>query len=363
MQRREQRLAILRDIFAEEIAKVDPAFFQRMDESKFLECDKRPYCGSPLGRYTLFADHDYCDRDYHREFPTIYHLRRALMFDDRHFDVRLIYLAVHHILKKRGHFLFGDMPLENVNFGSCLDSLKEYLSDEYGLSFIPEQAGEFEKALADHTVNVIPRKRALRAAMGQAAKDSQIDAILDLLAGKKVKAGKLCAIELASDKSFSFKERFENDEEELCEILGDAMPLVYHVKRLYDWGVLYELRGGEDFLSCAKIKVYEQHRQDLLCLKALLKPFPQQYRRTFRISKDKLNNYVAYSGHNASGYRCSYDQFSKFLQEQLDGLRNMMGDGARAEADHILSRLQDSVFLPKQTTVENSTIPYQLHEQ
>ena len=79
LERREQRLARLRDIFA----AVDPAFFQRMEESRFWTEDKRPDGeGRPLGRYTLFADRDYCDRDYHREFPTIYHLRRALMYSN-----------------------------------------------------------------------------------------------------------------------------------------------------------------------------------------------------------------------------------------------------------------------------------------
>ena len=125
LERREQRLAMLRDIFAKAVAAVDPAFFQRMEESRFWAEDKRPDGeGRPLGRYTLFADRDYCDRDYHREFPTIYHLRRALMFEDRAFDVRLVYLAVHHILKKRGHFLFGDVALEDVTFGSCLEALR-----------------------------------------------------------------------------------------------------------------------------------------------------------------------------------------------------------------------------------------------
>ena len=84
---------------------MDPAFFQRLDESKFLEADKRPDgSGAPLGKYALFADGAYCDRDYHREFPTIYHLRRVLLLEDRAFDVRLVYLAAHHILKKRGAF-------------------------------------------------------------------------------------------------------------------------------------------------------------------------------------------------------------------------------------------------------------------
>ena len=42
LERREQRLALLRDIFAREIAAVDPAFFQRMEESRFWAEDKRP---------------------------------------------------------------------------------------------------------------------------------------------------------------------------------------------------------------------------------------------------------------------------------------------------------------------------------
>ena len=117
-----------------------------MEESRFWADDKRPDGeGRPLGRYTLFADRDYCDRDYHREFPTIYHLRRALMFEDRAFDVRLVYLAVHHILKKRGHFLFGDVTLEDVTFGSCLEALREYLRDEYGLAFALADAQAFAR--------------------------------------------------------------------------------------------------------------------------------------------------------------------------------------------------------------------------
>lgn len=70
IERREQRIALLRDIFAPAVAAVDPAFFQRLDESKFLEADKRPDgSGAPLGKYALFADGAYCDRDYHPGIP------------------------------------------------------------------------------------------------------------------------------------------------------------------------------------------------------------------------------------------------------------------------------------------------------
>ena len=248
LERREQRLAQLRDIFAREIAAVDPAFFQRMEESRFWAEDKRPDGeGRPLGRYTLFADRDYCDRDYHREFPTIYHLRRALMFEDRPFDVRLVYLAVHHILKKRGHFLFGDVALEDVTFASCLETLGEYLRDKYGLAFALADTQAFASALTDRSLNATRKRAALAAAAGDVAKDKQIAAVIDLLAGRKASAAALCAMEIEEDRKFSFKEGFDNAEAELADLLGETMPLVYHVKRLYDWSVLDELRAGERF--------------------------------------------------------------------------------------------------------------------
>ncbi len=51
-----------------------------MKESKYYPEDKRQEDGTcPELPYTLFADADYTDKDYHKEFPTIYHLRKYLM--------------------------------------------------------------------------------------------------------------------------------------------------------------------------------------------------------------------------------------------------------------------------------------------
>ena len=127
-----------------------------------------------------------------------------------------------------------------------------------------------------------PQARGAVAAAGDIAKDRQIAAVIDLLAGRKASAAALCAVELEEDRKFSFKEGFDNAEAELAGLLGEAMPLVYHVKRLYDWSVLDELRAGERFLSDAKVKAYERHKSDLKRLQALLRPFPQAYKEMFR---------------------------------------------------------------------------------
>ena len=129
IERRKQRLAWLQDQFAAEIAKKDPAFFRRLQESKFLEEDKQS--NHPLGRYTLFADRNYCDKDYYRDYPTVYHLRKKLMEQPGPFDVRLVYLALHHIMKYRGHFLYGDLAMDSISLTAGMDRLNHVLEQEF----------------------------------------------------------------------------------------------------------------------------------------------------------------------------------------------------------------------------------------
>ncbi len=363
IERREQRIALLRDIFAPAVAAVDPAFFQRLDESKFLEADKRPDgSGAPLGKYALFADGAYCDRDYHREFPTIYHLRRALLLEDRAFDVRLVYLAAHHILKKRGHFLFGDLALEDVTFESCLSELRECLREEYDQEFFLQDEESFSQALRDRSLGANRKKDALREAMGPDAKDRQLSTLLDFLAGKKGSAAALCGLELAEDVKFSFKDDFEAAEPQLIAALGDDMNLVYCAKRMYDWSALAEILNGERYLSCAKAKEYEKHKEDLQRLKGVLRDFPAEYRAMFRKS-DVEHNYAAYSGHGSAQQRCNADDFLAYVKKVLGALREKMNAASRAEVEAILNEVEAGTFLPRQSSTANGRIPYQCHEK
>ena len=100
-QRNRERIALLEMLFDKEICKVDPAFFIKLHESNLYFDDK-----STNVPYSVFSDDNYTDKDFHKEFPTIYHLRKELITNKEPHDVRLVYLAIHHIIKHRGHFLF-----------------------------------------------------------------------------------------------------------------------------------------------------------------------------------------------------------------------------------------------------------------
>ena len=366
IERRNQRIEWLRQIFSEEIAKVDPAFFLRMDESKFMEQDKKlTKSGLPLGKYTLFADPDYCDLDYHREFPTIYHLRKALLTEDRPFDVRLVYLAIHHILKKRGHFLYGDLDVEEISFDECLQELQSYLTDEFDLRLEIADLPAFQEALLDRKLNTTGRKSALRKFAGITKADKQLGAILDLLAGAKVRASDVCGIDISreDDVSFTFKGDFENVQSTLVELLGDDIRLIFTIKKLYDWSLLEELRNGEKYISFSKVRVYEQHKRDLCRLKEVFRADKGLYNEMFRTAKDKLDNYPAYSGYRADNHRCDYDKFCVYAKKQIKSLMPKLNEAQTAEAQSILAEIEAGTFLPKQTNKDNGVIPHQLHEQ
>ena len=97
--RRNQRLELLNTIFDKEITSIDSGFFMRLKES-FLCLDEK----TKGTKYSLFADKNFTDRDYLKKYPTIYHLRQELATVKEPHDVRLVYLAIRHILKNRGHF-------------------------------------------------------------------------------------------------------------------------------------------------------------------------------------------------------------------------------------------------------------------
>ncbi len=92
-ERAKTRLKLLRLLFRDEIAKVDPEFYQRLKESFYYEEDKRLRKNS---KNTLFDDSSFTDKDFHKKYPTIWHLRQAIIKADESesFDIRLYFLAI-----------------------------------------------------------------------------------------------------------------------------------------------------------------------------------------------------------------------------------------------------------------------------
>lgn len=359
-QRDHQRMMLLRELFSSEICKVDPDFFARLDNSRYYEDDKYT-----VGKFSLFNDTDFTDRDYHKTYPTIYHLRSALIHDAKRFDIRLVYLAMAHILKHRGHFLFEGQTFDSaMQFAPVFENLINTLADA-GISFSCSDVAAVEDVLKSKNLTLTDKKRRLYALFD--AKEKQEKAICDALTGGSVRLSVLFNDETLADcevPKIDFKSGIEEKEAQLEQALQDRMYLLLQLKAVYDWSVLADVLGDKMYLSDAKIESYEKHQRDLRALKAAFRKYaPNEYNRMFRSAAEKAN-YCTYTGHpSAAGQSlkekiCTQEEFCKFALKLLGDFPAQTPREAALKRDLTLG-----TALPKQVTKENSVVPYQLHLQ
>ncbi len=372
-ERKKERIKLLQEIFAEEIAKVDPRFFIRLSESYRWRDETDD-------RYIFFNDENYDDRQYLKQYPTIHHLLCALMDSRAPHDVRLVYLACAWLIAHRGHFLNNlnvDRLEEITDIGNVYARCMAYFEENGYASPWPSidvaQLGQVLKKQAGITQKT---KELIGVLYGTNKPDKYVteefpfsrDGIVRLLAGGQYKVKDLYGKEEYADLgSFSLgmeEEKFA----ELMSNLGDDYEMINVLRGLYDWGVLAHILddgGKTSTISGAKVAVYEQHKTDLAKLKYFIRKYvPDRYEDMFRSALP--NNYVAYTYHvekkNAAqiNRKANTEDFSKYVLSVIKGIKPEEGD--QIAFQEMIDRLDKRTFMPKQKNTDNRVIPHQLYE-
>ena len=371
LDRRQQRVTLIREIFAKEIAKIDPDFYKREEESALLAEDASTSKG-------LFTDIGYTDKKYHKSYPTIHHLINELMTDAAPHDVRLVYLACAWLVAHRGHFL-SEVSLDNVesvvDFKTVYDNLTDYFAFEIGCEPAWDNADpdEIEKILVKKIKSTSKINELNNLLFGKKKPETEItDAfpfsrpgIIKLLCGKDCSAK-----DLFGKEEYAEIKSLKLDDDELdsnISELGDDAELVLRLKAVYDCVTLHDVLGENKFISAAKVEAYEQHKRDLAGLKKFIKKYaPEKYNEIFRKVEKKTANYSAYSGNiksdkDADWKKATPEAFCAYI---LKIVRNITPDAEdKAFFDDMVARLQKDVntFMPKQVNGDNRVIPYQLY--
>lgn len=370
--RRNWRLELLQGIFAKEINKIDEGFFLRMKESRYVPEDKRDINGQcPELPYALFVDSDFTDKEYHKKFPTIYHLRKWLMETDEIPDIRLVYLAFHHIMKHRGHFLLSGSIEQIKEFNSVFEQFVEAVRNEeldFDLNINKDKCYEIEMILKDNQTTRTFKKRELIKCLE--ASSSCEKALLGLITGNSTKLSEIFGSNQLDDSErakISFADAgFEDYKDIVQSALGEKYFIIEQAKTVYDWAILADILKGKTSISEAKVVVYEKHRRDLKYLKQLVKRnLPADlYREIFGETKSKAVNYSSYVGvskHNGKKIgleekRCNKEEFYAYLKKNvLNKIEN------EDEKNYLKEELGKGTFLPKQVEKENSVVPNQIH--
>lgn len=377
--RRRQRLNLLQELFSEEMYHVDPDFFIRLNQSQLLKEDRDETCkeyACPL--FKTVAD----EKEYYKTYPTIYHLRAALMKANQKMDLRLVYLALHNIVKYRGNFLYQEyahlsakdagLSKQCSNFFTSI----EHFEDERRISFAYNNADiiqfldnlkptrtqncdEWQNLFVCEASDDIPEKQAkvITKCIGLA------------IFGYKADFSALFGTD-KNDSTFKLsQEEKVTAFEGLCPT--EFLPLFNALKAMHSAYLLTTIiknsNGGT--ISNAKIAQYNAYHTDLSKLKEIVKRTlgKDEYNAFFQGSYYK--NTKLYNKQKAEGYtaydlgKLSYDNFAKELKKLIEKLENSEGLSAEDAAwiKQIPARLDNEDFLRKLRTTDNGSIPFQLH--
>lgn len=375
-QRKIERSRLLRELFAEEVSKIDPNFFIRLRESDLYYEDK-----SIDSKGSLFNDDEWTDKKYHKTYPTIFHLIMDLINNDEKKDIRLVFLACNWLIKNRGHFIFEGQDLDvNESFEHLFVSLKNILSEENYEIELNFDFNEAVSILSNSNFGISKKKENLKPLFGKSKLES---GIITLISGGKQDLSSMFSNEEYKESdynSLSFSgSKFDDFKDEYIDLLGDNFDLINKLKEIYDASILEKMMSlstlspdGKKYISSSKIASYEKHAQDLKLLKSFIKKYiPSKYSEIFR-SKSTKSNYVSYVKSSISSSErvkadkfTNKDDFYKYLKGIVSLAEDVNKDNDadfKDKAEFIKSEMDKGNFLPKQRTGDNSVIPYQLKE-
>lgn len=344
--RRKNRLRYLQEIFSKEMSKVDSSFFRRLDDSFLVPEDKR---GS---KYPIFATLVE-EKEYHKKFPTIYHLKKHLADSKEKTDLRLIYLALAHMIKYRGHFLYEEsFDIKNNDIQKIFSEFISIYDNTFEGSSLIGQNAQVEAIFTDKISKSAKRERVLKLFPDEKS-TGLFSEFLKLIVGNQADFKKHFDLEEKAPLQFS-KDTYDEDLENLLGQIGDDFADLFLVaKKLYDAILLSGILTVTDPsikapLSASMIERYESHQKDLAALKQFIKAnFPEKYDEVFSDqSKDGYAGYI-----NGKTTQEAFYKYIKNLLSKFEG------------ADYFLDKIEREDFLRKQRTFDNGSIPHQIHLQ
>ena len=373
LERRRMRIRLLQELMAEGIEPIDPAFYIRLKESSYHMGEGKYFRGN---RYNLFDGGEYTDVQYYSEYPTVYHLRKKLAESKEKADIRLIYLALHHIIKYRGHFLNeGGMDSAGGSPEAAAKELFELLNENYKKDlFYVDKEEAFVQAVLNDKVSRSMRQENAYNVLTSEKKDKFVTALTKAVVGLKANLTDLLCIEDEEDAikdendkpvSICFADaKYEEEKEDKYYSLERA-DILLAAEKLYAAIELNTVLRGKKLLCDAMVDKFVKHGRDLGILRKLIRMAGDKklYNGFFRASNGA--SYTGYVGDKRYGFyggkpdvckKTTKDELYKRIREILD--KNVPDCD---EKKYVTDEMDKEDFLPLITSKDNAYIPYQLN--
>ncbi len=376
LERRRLRLKLLEALFADAMARVDSTFFIRLRESKYHYEDKTT---GHKSKHILFIDDNYTDQDYFAEYPTIYHLRADLMENGTD-DIRKLFLAVHHILKYRGNFLYEGATfdsnssldtvlkraLEQIEFHIFNATSEDALHSILDIVKLQDKTKSDKAKAIESLVDTYITDKVESSCTDKEKKDllkadkKRLRAFANLILGLNANLtdlfGTIEEIEEDFVKLQITGDTYEEKRDDYAKVWGDTIRIIDDCKSVYDSIILMSIKEPGLTISQSKVKAFNKHKEDLAILKRLLKSDKHIYKNMFKADEKGLANYVHYIKQGRKDETgCSCEDFYKYTKKVVESLPDS------SDKAYILNEIELQKLLPLQRIKDNGVIPYQLH--
>lgn len=376
--RRKKRLEYLGEIFQEGLNTVDENFLRAHELIDEHDLDEVAQYQRDITEHSLQKTLKIISRNQkeYQElchlYPTMFHLRYAIISNPHQkFDLRLVYLALHHIVKKRGHFIQEALELKELLSVNPLQfkTVIEQISDEYSEEPIRLKNEEAEQLISIlRSVNETRNDRSKKVK----AMHKSLEIYAKALLGMKFSINKLLGID-GEDVKIEFDKELDAQLEEVSDILDDTQKqYICDLQQLYTSLVFEDVMKGSTYLSEAKVKEFDDYKEQLKSLKSLLKHEEDLYKEVFLTSKKDMKLWKQtrqkdlykkfclldrynYSDVNSKVNILDHEKFSKEMEKILKQVEDSI------EKTNILTEIRNGTFLRKLNRRDNGTIPYQLH--
>lgn len=362
LNRRKWRLRLLEEFFDPYMAQVDPTFFARLKDSNISPLDNNKKFGGSL----LFPEKG--DAQFYDDYPTIYHLRNALMTKDQKFDLREIFIAIHHIVKYRGNFLntapISSFNTSTINLQSDLEKINSLYDDDKEVSLNTEQVTEIEKILLDFEIRKSDKQKSIKNLLTQKAEKKDLaknnkqiaEQVAKAIIGYKFKLDILLQKNVENGKDWNFSLDDENVDDKLAslesEMEDNEIELIGLVKEVHDWVTLNEIVPNGQSLSQSMIQKYKDHEKQLEKYKTLIQKIDSKNGKAL---KQLYANYI--NNKDEKGKKFTKDDFIKKVKNIFKNYSDL------PEVKDLQKEIDIDNFLPKQRTSANGVIPHQLHQK
>ena len=361
LSRRKWRLKLLEEFFDPYMAEVDPTFFARLKDSNVSPLDSNKKFQGSL----LFPEKK--DTNFYDEYPTIYHLRDKLMNENRKFDLREIYIAIHHIVKYRGNFLksapVNSFNTSKIDLKADIDAIN-HLLNEKKVVINNENIDEVEKVLLDFELRKLDKQRRLKELLLEKISDKVLlkvnkqvtNELVKAITGSPFQLNALLQKEIDNSKEWKFSLSDEGIDDKLASLEAsmdkNEIELTGLIKEIHDWVTLNEIVPNGQSLSQSMIEKYETHQNQLKLYKELVRKVDK---KDAKLLKQAYSNYINRKDEKLKSY--SKDDFVGKVSKILKKYDEF------EEATTLQEAIELDNFMPKQRTSANGVIPRQLHQK